>query len=247
MVTEKTNPFAFLNGMLTLLLVEENTEQLTFLRTLTGEFPCYSVVSASDNSSAVDHMRGGRRIHTCITDLGIRDIGNDEFYLLRQYARHCSMIVLTGSPSPQKGAACIHYGAREVFDKGTAFHPAAFMRTVNELTLLSIVNHRYVDSATDTFTLATKVLLKTNPRTVTEWADNMRITDRQLRNLWNTGSGFGVKHMLFLYQCCKCAFRYFESQLFPPETTTPYTTPSSPKQMGRYFENHHEQLVYLLS
>ncbi|MBN1760768.1 MAG: response regulator [Chitinispirillaceae bacterium] len=241
------NPFAFLDGTLSLLLVEDDPEQLAFLRSLTGGFPCYSVATASDNSGAIDRLRSGKRVHTCITDLGITDIGGDEFYLLRQYARHCSMIVLTGSTSPQKGATCIQLGARTVFDKGAPFHPADFMRTVNELTLISIVNHRYSESSGDTFNLATKILLKTNPRSVTEWADNLRITDRQLRNLWHTGSGFGAKHLLFLYQCCKSAFRYFESQLFLPETRSRFSPPSTPRHMAAYFENHRELLTFLLS
>jgi len=240
------NPYAFLNGSLSLLLVEDDPEQLSFLRTLAGSFPCYRISTATDNSSAIDLLRSGRRIHTCITDLGMTDIGDDEFYLLRQYARHCSMVVLTGASSPHKGATCIQLGARAVFDKGSTFHPAEFMRTINELTLISIVNHRYSESTGDTFNLATKILLKTNPRSVTEWADNLRITDRQLRNLWHTGSGFGAKHLLFLYQCCKSAFRYFESKLFPAQNDTQFIPPSTPKHMAEYFQNHQELSGYLL-
>ena len=245
--TAGVNPFAFLDGMFSLLLVDSDPDQLAFLRDLAGRFPCYSVHTASDNSSAIDRLRSGKRVHTCITDLGITDLGGDEFYLLRQYARHCSMIVLTGATSPRKGAACMEFGARTVFDKGASFRPAEFMRAVNELTLISIVNHRYAESSGDTFNLATKILLKTNPRSVTEWADNLRITDRQLRNLWHTGSGFGAKHMLFLYQCCKSALRYFESQLFIPETESRFAPPSSPRHMATYFGNHRDLLTFLLS
>jgi DNA-binding NarL/FixJ family response regulator len=241
------SPFSFLDGMLNLLVIENDPGDREQLATLLKTLPCYSVTIASDNSSAIDALRSGKRMHACITDLGMDDIGGDEFYVLRQYAHHCSMIVLSGCRSPQKGAASVQFGARAVFDKGASFQSSSLIRTLNELTLINIVNHRYAESSGDTFNLATKILIKTNPQSVTEWAENMRITDRQLRNLWHTGSGFGAKHILFLYHCCKSTFRYYEERLFNIPKESRFTPPFSAKRLAAYFENHRKILTYLLS
>ena len=243
----ENNPYSFLDGLFNLLVVENDPSDLAAIRRLIEAFPCYSIIPAPDNSCALDRMRSGRRIHVCITELGMNDIGNDEFYLLRQYAHHCSMIVLTRSASAQKGAACVLFGVRAVFDKGTPFGGREFIETLNELTLINIVNHRYTENSGDTFNLATKILLKTNPRSVTEWADNLRITDRQLRNLWHTGSGFGAKHLLFLFHCCKSAFRHYESSLFDRGKESRFTPPFPPRRMAAYFEGHRDILNFLIS
>jgi hypothetical protein len=56
----------------------------------------------------------------------MNDIENDEFYILRQYAYHCPIIVLTGSSSPIKGNM-IQLGARAVLERELHLTAGSFL------------------------------------------------------------------------------------------------------------------------
>ena len=207
----------------------------------------YALHSATSNSQGLTFLRSGTRFHVCILDLGINDIENDEFYILRQYARHCSIIVLTGSRSPNKGATCIQLGARAVLEKGASFRGETLFDIINRCALLNIVNHRYNENGGDTLSYATKVLLEKKPQSVTEWADYMRITDRQLRNLWHTCSGFSAKHVLFLYGLLSHAFEYYSIQLFGTPEARKSMESGIDQKYSSYFQKNKEVISFLLS
>lgn len=175
------------------------------------------------------------------------DVENDEFYLLRHYANHCSIIVLTGSSSPRKGATCIQLGARAVIDKGALFNNRVFFTTLCSATITNIVNHRYNGNAGDTLNLATKILFEKKPESVTAWADLMRITDRQLRNLWHAGSGFGAKQVLFLYQLFYSASRYYDAMLFGDSKEQECAERLVVPRLASYFNAHKEIITFLLT
>ena len=110
-------PYDFLNKTLNLLFIEDNNEFKDFILDLFEPVHLYTISTASSNTEALKYLRSGLRFHACILDLGMNDIENDEFYILRQYAYHCPIVVLTGSSSPNKGATCIQLGARAVLEK----------------------------------------------------------------------------------------------------------------------------------
>ncbi len=241
--------FDFLDRTLNLLIVEDDPLSSKLLGEIFEPVSCYAVYFASTNARALELLKSGKRFHVCIVDLGITDMEGDEFYLLRHYGRHSSIVVLTGSPSPQKGAACIQLGARAVFEKGKEFNAGLFLRAVNKMALVNIVNHRFNEWSSDTINIATRILFEKHPASVTEWADNLRISDRQLRNLWHSNLGFGAKHVLFLFNCFSKAFEYYENIVFGNCTRrnipAQYTTNN--KQLAAYFRKHYEILTFLLT
>lgn len=239
------NPFSFIDNMLNLLIVDDTPPERNILTHVLARATCYSLHFAGSNGKALEYLRSGKRFHACIVDLGMTDVENDEFYLLKQYGNHSSIIVLTGSNSPQKGARCITLGARAVFDKGTPFNVHNLFVTLNRVVLINIVNHRYNEWSSDSVNQATRLLFENAPESVTEWAEAMRITDRQLRNIWHTGSGFGAKHILFLYHCFNSAFDYYTSALFENE----YSSESHffRQRFVSYFTTHRELLTFILS
>ncbi len=241
------HPFCFIDQILNLLVVDGDESGRESLCKLLEPVPCYAVHTAPTNKKALEMLRSGKRFHACIIELGIDDVENDEFYLLRHYAHHSSIIVVTGSPSPQKGATCIRLGARAVFDKGKSFSTGLFFQTLNRMVLINVVNHRFNEWSGDTLNLATRTLFDTAPQTVTGWADKMRLTDRQLRNLWHTGSGFGAKHVLFLFQCLTGAFKYYEATLFGSEEERKSADRFFKKHLFTYFQSHREIVTFLLS
>ena len=239
--------FKFLDQTLNLLLIEDNPEFKDFIGELFEPVTIYKLHTASTCAEALSLLRSGLRFHTCIMDLGMNDVENDEFFILRQYSNHCSIIVLTGSSSPNKGATCIKLGARAVLEKGATFDSRALFNLVNDNVILNVINHRYSENSPDTLNFATKILLERKPQTVTEWADYMRITDRQLRNLWQTGAGFSAKYVLFVYDMLSCALDYYRVKLFGSAEERENLDCSSEEKLFSYFTSHKEIITFLLS
>jgi CheY-like chemotaxis protein len=242
------NPFALMNGSVNVLLADDDPDTLELVKDVFSLAPIYVVHPVSSSSDALSLLKSGKRFPVCILDLGLNDMENDEFYLLRQYAHHCSIIILTGSNSPSKGAVCIQMGARSVMDKGAGFNIRKFFETVNYTALIDIVNSRYSDTNAETLNFATKVLIEKTPRSVTEWAEYMRITDRQLRNLWHTGSGFSSKQVLTLFTIFKQAFRYYTVLNFgTPEEKGDYESTVDIKKQFSYVSAHKNVISFVRS
>lgn len=242
------NPFAFINDSVNVLLVDDDSDASELLRDIFSLAPIYVVHSASSSCDALSLLRSGKRFHVIILDLGLSDVFNDEFYLLRQYAHNSSMIILTGSNSPSKGATCIQMGARSVIEKGAQFNTRKFIETVNFNSVINIVNSRYSNNNAETLNFATKVLFEKMPKSVTEWADCMRITDRQLRNLWHTGSGYSAKQVLVLFTILTQTFRYYTVFNFgTSEEKREFESTVDVKKLFSYYIAHKNIVTFILS
>jgi CheY-like chemotaxis protein len=248
MISEK--PFEFLSGTINLLVVEDEPFSLGPALEFLESIPLISYKVVNSSSAALSEFKSGNRYHLCITDLGISDVNGDEFFLVRQFSKECSIIVLTGSKSPLKGAKCIQCGARAVIEKGISFNLREYFSILKKCILLNIVDSRHNEFSNDALSPAVEVLFEKNPASVTEWADFLRISDRQLRNLWHNSSGFSAKHVLFLYGLYRNAFNYYEKLLFEPKTHCGQTQiPADPtyKKQYSYFQENRSILISLLS
>jgi predicted peptidase len=85
------------------------------------------------------------------------------------------------------------------------------------------------------------------PQSVTEWADHLRITDRQLRNLWHTGSGFSAKYILFIHNMLSSALDYYRVELFGSDEEKEQLETSSEEKLFSYFNAHQEIISFLFS
>jgi CheY-like chemotaxis protein len=241
-------PFENLDHKINVLIVDDDEQYLNLLDEVIAQISIYKVHKAKSGAEALTRLRSGVRFHSCILDLGIMDIEHDEFYFLRQYANHCSIIVVTGSQSPSRGATCIQLGARAVVEKGVQFDHQKFIEQMNYFSLVNVVNHRFTDNGGDTLSYATKILIDKSPQTVTEWADYMRITDRQLRNLWHEGCGFGAKHILFLYHFLSSAFQYHMVTVFGTQDEKKMVGQSAlTKKLNAFYETHSDIINFILS
>jgi DNA-binding NarL/FixJ family response regulator len=242
------NPFAFINDSVNVLIADDDPNSVELLRDIFALAPIYVVHSVFSSTEALSLLRSGKRFHVLILDLGLNDVENDEFYLLRQYAHHSSVIILTGSDSPTKGAMCIQMGARSVIEKGARFNIRKFFETVNCTSIINIVNARYSDSSAETLNFATKVLIEKMPKSVTEWADCMRITDRQLRNLWHTGLGYSAKQVLALFTILTQTLRYYTVSNFgTSDEKHDFESSVDIKKLLSYYEAHKNIITFIFS
>ena len=134
-----------------------------------------------------------------------------------------------------------------MLEKGASFDSREFFNIVSQNSILSIVNHKYSEFGADTLNFATKVLIEKKPQSVTEWADHLRITDRQLRNLWHTGAGFSAKYILFIYNMLSSALDYYRVKLFGSDEEREQLEISSEEKLFSYFNAHQEIIAFLFS
>ncbi|KMQ51036.1 hypothetical protein CHISP_1959 [Chitinispirillum alkaliphilum] len=233
--------FEFLRESIRVLVVEDNPQSYTLVEAVLENSPLYKIEQAVSSADAAKKFSNSNRLHVCLLDLGMTDIDNDEFYILRRYNTCCPILVFTGSGSPGKGAESVFLGARAVIEKKSPFDTSHFLKTVNHWALMGILNKSYDEKNWTTLSLATKILFEKAPHSVTEWADYIGITDRQLRNLW----GCGAKSVLHLFHLYSNALFFYENQ-FSDTSPCQLNEPLFMKAR-EYFSSHPDLLQTLLS
>ncbi len=206
---ENLRPFYFLDKQVKILLVDNDPGMISLLTGLFKPFILYDIQTATTAQQADKILSSPPRIHACISDLGIVDINNDEFFLLKKYGARVSFIIFTGSPSPLKGFDAHTLGAKTVIEKSSAFDNNFFFKTVNHFSLLNIINPKYRTSQ-DSLSISTNLLFEKSPKFVSQWAQLMGMTDRALRHIWTKHLGANTKIILSIYQIFNSAFQYFE-------------------------------------
>ncbi|MBD3393262.1 MAG: response regulator [Chitinivibrionales bacterium] len=208
MATERP-PFYFLDQSVNLLIVDDDPGIRSLVVDVLKPVRLYNVFEAANAAEAEEHLQSPERIHLCLLDLGLADLGNDEFHLLRNHGARVSFVVFTGSTSPAKGYAARELGAKDIIEKSPAFDRPAFLKRVNRLALLNVINPRY-GATKDTLSLSTEVLFDKTPKYVSQWAIQMGITDRELRHIWRKNLGANAKIILSIHQIFTAAFTYYE-------------------------------------
>lgn len=236
------NPYSFLDGCLKFLLLEDDPHYQDLILELLEPVRIFSFFKASSGFNALELLNEKKSFHICILDLGISDCNGDEFFILKNYADYIPCIVLTGSSSPSKGAACIRLGAKDVMEKGTSFDFVKFIGSIREHTIRGILSRNYFKKSSETLNNAIDVLMLKHPSTVTEWADYLLITDRQMRNLWHGETGLGAKHILELHQLLFNAFRYYQSILLGESQRN-----GVDNRFCTFYNNHRREIDELLN
>ena len=209
------NCFSFLDKTINILIADDEPIILDMLSDVFGEKGLYTIFVANNAKKALATITSEARIHVCILDLGLRDVNNDEFYLLKTFAPFISFLVHTGTSEPIKGFRCKELGAKFLIDKGNTMNLYAgkFLALVNNFCLQNIINPSYYEKAGGTLNYATEILFSASPTSVTEWAMKAAITDRELRHLWKIKVGITARHALALYTLFSMAFKCIDREI----------------------------------
>jgi len=236
--------FAFINSTINVLIVDCDNDSVKKLIHLFLRMPIYTVQTVTSAAAAVLCFQNNKRIHVCIMEFGLADVENNEFYLLEHYSEKTAFIVLTESKSPSKGAQSIQAGAKRVFEKNRDTDFKAFIQYVSYAALMNIVNPQYREHGLTTLDYATEILFTKYPESVTQWAEYLKITDRQLRNIWQKGVGLGAKQVLALFTIINAACRGYLISIFDtPEALKNYTaTIIGCNRLHSYFVMHQERI-----
>jgi DNA-binding NarL/FixJ family response regulator len=241
---EERPPFYFLDKLINILVVDDDTAVLSLVKEIIAPVGVYSLRTAATARDAEPILSSFDRVHLCIFDLGINDRENDEFYLLRKYSHRSSFVVFTGSTSPRKGFMAQSLGAKAIIEKSAHIMNVDFLKQINYNTLLNILNPRY-GRANDTLSHSTDMLFKHSPKFVSQWAIQMGISDRELRHIWTKNLGANAKIVLSIYQIFEAAFNYFERHLTRADAyrNVPLEQQAGYRRLEEYFHCHRSTIT----
>lgn len=205
---EERKPFYYLDKLVNILLVDDSPEILTFLSKTIAPIGAYTIHKADNSKKADEILSSPTRIHMCIMDLGLTDIMDDQFYLLKKYGARISFLIFTGRQSPYMGFESHILGAKNLLEKSAEFDSIKFLKNINYLALLNIINPKYDSITNDSLSASTDILFEKTPLFVSNWAQSLGMTDRTLRHIWTKNLGANAKIILSIFQMFETAFSY---------------------------------------
>jgi DNA-binding NarL/FixJ family response regulator len=188
-------------------MVDDDPQLLKIYSDILNFYMLYSFTTCSNVSEAELRLSSAQRFHVCIMDLGLDEINNDEFYLLKKYSPYTSFIVLTGNDSVKKGFECGKYGSLYVFEKPVDFCRIDFINAINRAFFYSLVSScsKYHKPVVEQMVDA---LFVNNPADILHWALNANVTEQYLRRVWNTIYEYQPKYFLWFYKMMLSAFEF---------------------------------------
>jgi CheY-like chemotaxis protein len=241
---QERQPYYYLDGLLNLLVVDDDPGIRSLVANLLSPVRLYSVKTVSSASEALNILKQPSRVHLCLFDLGLCDIENDEYFLLRKFAARTSFVVFTGSTSPAKGWTARDLGARDIIEKSPELDLEYFLKKINRHALMTVINPA-VRLTNDSLSASTAVLFNKSPGNVSRWASEMGITDRELRHLWSTHLGANAKIILSIYQIFTSAFAWYEKNA--NGAAARMQRPSSDSRLEEYYHMHRSTINDFIS
>ncbi len=214
---EIREPFYYLDHQVNVLLTDDDPAILALLSETLKPIGPYNLFCASTAQQAEKILTSPPRTHLCVLDLGITDIKNDDFVLLKRFGARVSFIIFTGRPSPVKGFDAHALGAKAIIEKKGNFEAIKFLKVVNYFALQNIINPKHSSVINDSLSTSTDLLFEKSPHFVSQWAQMMGMTDRSLRHIWTKNLGANAKIILSTYQMFETALDYFEKVILETE------------------------------
>lgn len=231
-------PYSFLADTIRVVAVDKDDALLEQYRRFFDICCLFQAHITETAAEAESWLRKSERMHVCLNGLGVTDIDNDEFYLLKTYGRNTSFIVVSDTTDPRIGYTAGTYGAKGFLRYPEDINLHAVLCTVLQAFIYNIVNP---DSAQDRpfVRRATVALVRKGPRNVTDWAHELHISESYFRRAWKDATGFRLKHVLFLHSLYSDALTYYElvCRTDSGNTTQVLARPQYSRQYEYYVEN----------
>jgi CheY-like chemotaxis protein len=196
-----------------ILFIDDEKKQLQYYRDMVSGHAMYSVKTAGNAAEAQKFLNGGSgdKPHLCVMDLGIDDIGNDEFFLLKKFASRVPFIIVSGSMDMERAFEASRLDAAAMIAKPIQVLSEKFWGTLSTV-FLNYSIYPILNSGSN-FVLKNcrDVLYNEEPETVSEWAAMASISDTYIRKLWAECFTYPPKYILFLYRMYKYSFRFHDA------------------------------------
>lgn len=176
------NPFAILNRIVNVLVVDDIPEILCMVETMLDGFGIYSVHTAGSAKEAVDIVaQFPMRFHACLCDLGIRDMEQNEFYLLEKFGNTIPFIIISATEDTEKSFECKNRGAKTFVKKATPWFYSKLVSSINHYGLINMIFPCYERAEQSLVNKYVEALGKSNPINVHEWAREVDVIEAKLR------------------------------------------------------------------
>lgn len=246
--------YSFLERSMEICIVDDDPIILETYSRILNCYPLYSVATFSSASEANAVLSAIRRVHVCIMDLGLTDIDNDEFYLVKKFSPRTSFVVLTGNSSIHTGFECGKHGSFSVFEKPVDFERIDFVNTLNRAFIYSLVNTSKDKHFKPIVDKIIEALMIYNPTNIGEWAYFACITEQYLRRVWNTIFGYQPKYFLWFYKMMTSAFSIYNKDFLemngvyaPKADLSSENIDREILAIARFFNSHKEIFTLILN
>lgn len=222
--------FSALSQSVSILAVDDDSFLCVFYREALSQHPLYSVKTASSAQTALKMLQSEKPFHLCILDLGMDDVQDDEFYLLRHFSRKVPFVIISGTPDTERTFEACRIGAREMIAKPFELSSIHFWEKLSK-TFLSYTILPDLSEVKPHHKAIYKVLVDKQPRTISQWAMMAGVTDTWLRKVWYEYCDCQPKRVLFLYRLYNLAFDYhnhrqlceMDEKMLKPRTLKTYS------------------------
>jgi FixJ family two-component response regulator len=248
------SPYSFLERTIEICMVDDDPNILELYSKILNCYPLYTAATFSSASEANVILSSIKRFHVCVMDLGLADINNDEFYLVKTFSPQTSFVILTGKGSIQTGFQCGKNGSFSVFEKPVDFRKTEFINTVNEAFIYSLVNTGKEKHCKPIIEKIIEALIFCYPANINEWAYNACVTEQYLRRVWNTIYGYQPKYFLWFYKMMTSAFSFYNEAFLkmngvfvPPADQRLETIEKEALPAVKYFNSHKDVFNAILN
>lgn len=177
-------------------------------------YELYDVSCAYNARSADLILSSAKRIHVSIMDLGLYDIQNDEYFLIKKYSPRISFIIATARDTLEKGFQAKDCGAITALNKPVNFYQPDVFNFINEAFIRSLICPEHIENCKTIIRDAVKIFIYSKPKTIRAWTNKIRIEERYFRKVWIDCFGYQPKHIVWLYRMFSSAFSYCNFRYF---------------------------------
>jgi CheY-like chemotaxis protein len=251
-MSESQQPCIFpddpLKKSISILFIDDEVRQLEYYRDIVSGHALYSVQTASSAQEAQSIIASTtNRPHLCMMDLGIDDIGNDEFYLLKKFSNRVPFIIVSGSMDMERAFEASKHEAAAMIAKPAQMTSEKFWGILSSVFLDYAIYPNLNRESSSILQFCRDVLHNKDPESVTEWAALAAISDTYLRKIWAECFTYPPKLVLFLYKMYKYSFEHHNAEyiaelngVFPSPCTSSLV--AQYKQMIKYYLQNKNEL-----
>jgi len=155
---------------------DEPFQQEIYVKTI-SEHQLYTVVAVSSAEEAEKRMQSSQNFSICLMELGIDDINNDEFYLLKKYGRKIPFIIISAAKDLNRGFQARDLGSVYLFSKPVNFFDSGFWDVLMNTFLNSKLLPSLPDNTLTVLAETCKTIRRESPSSVAQWAALTGITE----------------------------------------------------------------------
>ena len=213
------SPFTILQHTVNVLVVDDEYGFYTRVTGLLDLFDIYYVRVAESTGEALDIIeKNNRRFHSCLLDRGMKDVENNEFFLLDKFGKTIPFIIMTAREYSGETFEYGRKGAKAYISKNIKQFDHTLISTLNTFALQNMVCPKYQEGDENLLCKSVEMMLKNNPPLVKDWASDLEILETQLSKEWKKNADVNPKYALYIFRLFSEMFLRINNACVNPET-----------------------------